>query len=70
MSEEKKLAKRLSLFVQFDDNTIVAAVTKTTMEYGDLKAANEGLERLYNICKEVDETSAEVEHTKTFSPPH
>ena len=69
MSEEKKLAKMLRMFKQYDEATIVAAVTTTTMDYRDLKAANEGLERLYDICKEIDEISAENEHTKTTSAP-
>ena len=69
MSEEKKPAKRLRLFQQFDEATIVAAVSTTTMDNRELKAANEGIERFYNICKEIDEISTENEHTKTTSPP-
>ena len=38
------------------------------MDYRDLKAAKEGMERLY-ICEEIDEMSVENEHTKSSSPP-
>ena len=68
MSEEKKLAKRLRMFRQFDEATIVAEVTTTTMDYRDLKAANEGMERLYNICTEIDEISAEMTTQAQFRP--
>ena len=69
MSAEKKLAMRLRMIKQFDEATMVAAVTTTTMEYRGLKAATEGMERLYNFCTEIDEISVENEHTKTTSPP-
>ena len=67
MSEEKKLVNRLRMFKNFDEATIVAADSTTTMKYGDMKAAKEGMDRLYNICKEVDDLSTENEHTKTTS---
>ena len=68
MSEEKKLAKRLRMIKRFDEATIVAAIAKTAIDYRDLKAANEGMERLYNICSEIDEISEENEHTEATSP--
>ena len=46
MSEERKLAKRLRMFKQFDEATIAATVATTTMDYRDSKAANERMERL------------------------
>ena len=67
MSEEKKLVKRLRMFKRFDEATIVAAVSTTTMKYGNMKAANDGMDRFYNICKEIDDISTENEHTKTTS---
>ena len=70
MSEEKKLAKRLRMFKQFDEATLAAAFTTTRMEHRELKAANEGMERLYNISKMIDEISTENEHTKTTSLPN
>ena len=68
MSKWKKLAKRLRMFKHFDEATIVAAVTATTMDYSYLEATDEGMERLYNICKKIDEKSTENEHTKGTSP--
>ena len=68
MSEEKQLANRLRTFKQFDEATIVDAVSTTTMDYRDLKTAKEGMERLYNTCRKIDEISTENEHTKTTSP--
>ena len=69
MSGEKKLAKRLKKYKQFDEATIIAAVTTATMGYRDLKATIESMEHLYKTCKEIDEISMENEHTKTISPP-
>ena len=69
MSEKKKLAKILRMFKQFDEATVVAAVTTTKMEYSYLKAASECMERLYNICKEIDEIATENDYTKTTPHP-
>ena len=65
----EETGKKLRMFKQFDEATIVTAVSTTTMDYRVMKAAIEGMEHLYNICKEVDKISTENEHTKTTSPP-
>ena len=43
MAEEMKLAKRLRMFKNFDEATIVAAITTTRLDYRDLKNANEAI---------------------------
>ena len=53
MSEEKKLAKRLGMFKQFDEATIVATATTNTKDYRDLKASNEGMERPTTFVKRL-----------------
>ena len=56
MAEEMKLAKRLRMFKNFDEATIVAAITTTTgLDYRDLKNANEAMENLYKNCKDIEE---------------
>ena len=35
MAEEMKLAKRLTMFENFDEATIVAAITTTGWDYGE-----------------------------------
>ena len=67
MHEEWKLRHRM--FKQLDEATNVAAITTTTMNHRDLKAGNEGMEPLYNICTDIDEIITENEHKKTTSPP-
>ena len=55
MAEEMKLAKRLRMFKNFDEATIVAAITTTGLDYRDLKNANEAMENLYNNCNDIQE---------------
>ena len=50
IAEEKKLAKRLRTFKQFDEATLVAALSIQNMNQIDLKAANDGMDYLYNTC--------------------
>ena len=49
MAEEMKLDD-LECFKNFDEATIVAAITTTGLDYRDLKNANEAMENLYNNC--------------------
>ena len=65
MAEEKKLAKRLRTFKQSDEATLVAALYTTTMNQIDLKAANEGMDHLYNTCKQIQQESMEPTETTT-----
>ena len=64
MAEEMKLAKRLRMFKNFDEATIVAAITTTGLDYRGLKQANEGMEALYNKCQDIQENQPKT----TVSP--
>jgi len=48
MAEEMKLANRLRSFKNFDEATIVAAITTTGLNYHDLNNANEAMKNLYH----------------------
>ena len=61
MAEAKKLAKRLRTFKEFDEATIVAAITTTGI---DLETANEGMNHLYNLCKEISSDDDQTKATK------
>ena len=68
MAEEKKLAKRLRTFRQFDEATLVAALHTTTMDQTQLKEANEGMDHLYNTCKQIQQESMDSTETTTSAP--
>ena len=68
MAEEKKLAKRLRTFKQFDEATLVAALSTTTMNQIVLKAANDGMDHLYNTCNQIQQELREPTETTISAP--
>ena len=58
MADQMKLAKRLRMFKQCDEATLVAAISTSTLDHRALKAPNDGMEHLYNICKDIQDQSS------------
>ena len=68
MAEQKKLAKRLRMFKELDEASLLAAISETTMGDAELKAANDGMEHLYNRGKVIQEQSTEATETTARAP--